>query len=334
MKTKEKDTLSPELMSTTGIILALIFGVILPVVALVFNYKLSQQLRYFNMLYTVGTMFLLPRTAYLYITIGSGIVTLLLWLIFFRKKGKRCNGFIGGGLLFNALFYFVFGVMGVYRLLIIPVWFPPFCAVPVLISSGLKSLKIARTVISNSKVILSAFAGAVFVVVLSLSVVRQPWDFVRHLPNAAGADFSGMNLSNIYIESGSVITFEGADFSFANLRNSFVRCNMQNTNMKGADLRNIRLYRVNLKGANLSDANLNNAEIYEVDFTGADFQGASLGFNARGRIDMSDANLCGADLSKLENTDRIYWRDGIRYDSSTLWPDDFDPNGFGLVLVK
>ncbi len=76
------------------------------------------------MLYTVGAMFLLPRLGYLYITIGSGIVTLLFWLIYFRKKGKRYNGFIGGILLFNALFYFMFGVMGVVRLSIIPVWFP------------------------------------------------------------------------------------------------------------------------------------------------------------------------------------------------------------------
>lgn len=321
--------------SVAGFILTLTFGIILPVIALAFNFWLSMHMRNFDMLYTVGAMFLLPRAGYLYITIGSGIVTLLLWLLYFRKHGQCLNGFIGGILLFNALFYFVFGVMGVVRLFIIPVWLPPFCAVPVLFLSGVKSLKIARTVIPSYMVILSTIAGVVFVVIISLCIVPQPWDFIKHLPNADGANFSGMDLHAIYLDGASGVTFEGTDFSHTNLRDcSFVTCNinMQHVNMQGADLTNAVLSVINLKEADLRDVNLSHAEIYEVDFTGADFQGASLGFHAIGRIIMKDVNMCGADLSRLENMDGIYEWEGATYNSSTLWPPHFMPQAHGMVL--
>ena len=334
---KEGESFFPESMTTTGIILTLIFGIIVPVAAVGFDLWLRMELQGFDMLYMIGAMFLLPRTAYLYITIGSGIVTLFLWLFYFHKKKQHYTGFIGGILLFNALFYFAFGVMGVYRLLIIPVWLPPFCAVPVLLSNGAKSLKVAFAVIPRYKVILSAIAGAIFVVVLSLSIIRQPWEFIRHLPNANGANFSSMNLSHICLEGGSNVTFEGADFSFSNLSYSyFANCNlnMENTNMKGANLENSILSTVNFKNANLSASNLNNAEIYQVDFTGVDFRDASLGFHAQARIIMNDANLCGADLSNLKNIHGVYNWQGAKYDSFTLWPKDFDPNKLGMVLVQ
>ncbi len=49
---------------------------------------------------------------------------------------------------------------------------------------------------------------------------------------------------------------------------------------------------------------------------------------------MNDANLCGADLSRLENVSGVYDWHGAKYDSSTVWPKDFDPNKLDMVLVQ
>ncbi len=190
---------------------------------------------------------------------------------------------------------------------------------------------------SKKRVIASAFAGVVLVIVLSLAIIRQPWGFVRHLPDARGADFSYMDLSDLFVEGGSGVSFEGADFNHANLRNSsFVHCRiiMQNVNMEGADLTGVCLSGVDFEDSNFSGANLNDAEVYQVDFIGVDFQDARLGFEAQGRIFMDNANLCGADLTQLKNIGGVYsWR-GAKYDSSTLWPENFDPNYHGMILIQ
>ena len=155
-------------MSWAQISLYVLLGVILPVLALAVNYDMLGG-GMFDMLYTVGAMFMLPRPAYLYITISSGIVTLFLWIVLFRKYGKRYNGFIAGILLFNALFYCAFGIAALYRFLVIPVWLPPFCATPILLLSGMRALRIARSVIPKWMVVVTAIAGSLFVVIISLN---------------------------------------------------------------------------------------------------------------------------------------------------------------------
>jgi len=331
----EKQATPAASMSAVLMSMSIVFGIVLPVLALIVNYVMFGQ-DDFNMLYVVGAVFFLPRITYLYVTVGSGIVTLLLWMVFFRKNGKRYNGFIGGVLLFNAFFYLAFGIAGVYRLSIIPVWLPPFCAAPILFLCGVRAMRIARTVISKWQVVLTAIAGGFFVVVLSLLIVRQPWGLVKHLPNAQGANLSGMDLSYIYLDGCSGITFEKADLTYTDLRHAYLlNCNfnMHKANLQGADLSNAVLSGVNLTEADLRGANLNKARIYMVDFRGADFRGASLGFHAIGRIDMQNTNLCGADLQEIKNRNGVYYWSGARYSLSTLWPEDFNPVGAGAVLV-
>lgn len=315
--------------------ISMFFGVFLPIVALAADHYMKIMWMGGSLLYTVGAIFLLPRMTYLYIVIGSGILTLFLWLIYFRTHHKRYGGFIGGILLFNALFYAAFGIAGVYRLLIIPVWLPPFCAAPVLFLSSIRAIKNARSVLSKPYVIVSFIAGFLSVIILSLVVVKQPWELIKHLPNAKGANLSGMNLSHIYLDGCTGVTFEEADLSQADLSYAwFVNCefNMQKANLYGADLKHAVLSIVNLTKADLRGANLNDASIYQTDFTGSDFRDASLGFRAWGRVIMENTNLCGTDLRGIKNTEGVYvWKNAI-YDSNTLWPEDFDPVQAGVVL--
>jgi hypothetical protein len=289
----------------------------------------------FDMLYTVGAMLLLPRLSYLYVTIGSGVITLLLWIVYFRKYGKRYNGFIGGILLFNALFYLVFGIAALYRLLVIPVWLPPFCAAPILFLSGVRALRIARSIMHKWQIVLTSTAGFLFVLMLTLFIVRQPWGLIKYLPNAQSANLSGMDLSNIYLDGCSGVTFEEADLSYADLSYAcLVNCNlnMRKANLQEANLSHAVLSIVDLNKADLRGANLDNAKIYEVNFNESDLQGASLGFHALGRIDMCKANLRGADLRKIKNIPGIYYWEGAIYDSATLWPEDFNPTEKGAIL--
>ncbi|HUS71852.1 MAG TPA: pentapeptide repeat-containing protein [Sedimentisphaerales bacterium] len=323
-------------MSSRRISIYVFFGIILPATALAVNYCMfagSDD----DMLYIVGAMLFLPRLSYLYVTIGSGIVTLLLWIVYFRKYGKRYNGFIGGILLFNAIFYLVFGIAALDRLWVGGlVWLPPFCAVPILFLSGVRALRIARTVMHKWQIVLTSTAGFLFVLMLSLFIVRQPWGLIKYLPNAQSADLSGMDLSNIYLDGCSGVTFEEADLSYADLSYAYlVHCNLNmcKANLQEANLNHAVLSIVDLTKADLRGANLDNAEIYEVNFNEADLQGASLGFHARGRIDMREANLCGADLRKIKNIPGVYFWGGAIYDSATLWPKDFNPAEKGAILL-
>lgn len=332
----DRKTASPESVSPGRMFVYVLFGILLPVIALGANYGMSSSagLIDFDTLYIVGAVFLLPRVAYLYVTIGSGIVTLLLWMVFFRAYGKRYGGFIGGILLFSALFDLAFGIAAVYRLFVIPAWLPPLCASPVLFLCGVRALRIARGVMPKRQVVVTVIAGALFVVLLSLLTVRQPWGLIRHLPNTQGANLSGMDLSHIYLDGCSGVTLEDADLSHADLSYACLAhgdLNMHKANLAEANLAHAVLSIVNLTEADLRSANLDNAEIYQVDFTGADFRGASLGFHARGRIVMQNANLCGADLREINNTSGVNVWDGVMYNSATLWPEGFHPVGAVLL---
>lgn len=327
---------SPEkLMSRWQVFRTVAFGILLPILALAVNYNMCGGSDY-DMLYMVGAAFFIPRQSYLYITIGSGIITLLLWLVFFRASGKRYNGFLAGILLFNALFYFAFGIAGIYRLFLIPVWLPPFCAVPILFLSSLRALRIARSVMRKQQVVLTSIAGFLFVIIVSLLIVQQPWDLIKQLPNAKGANLSGVDMSYVYLSGCYGVTFEEANLSNADLSYArLVHCNlnMHKANLQRANLSHSSFSYVNLTEADLRGANLNNAEITGVDFTGADLRGVSLGFHARGRITMDKANVCGTDVSKIKNIRGVYTWEGTLYDSETSWPEDFNPKDEGAILL-
>ena len=114
-----------------------------------------------------------------------------------------------------------------------------------------------------------------------------------------GIDLSAVNFRGVDL-SGSNLYFaalKDADLSKANLRS----CILDRANLTGATLA-----RANLRGASLEKANLLRANLWHAKLEGVQWQGANLGW----------AIFIGA-----------------TYDKMTNWPEGFDPNRAGAVLV-
>jgi uncharacterized protein YjbI with pentapeptide repeats len=89
----------------------------------------------------------------------------------------------------------------------------------------------------------------------------------------------------------------------------------------GADLSHAHLIRADLTDAYLQakfqQANLTGAVLISVDLSGAD---------------LTMATLSGADLSKATLRGTIMSE--VKYDKNTKWPDWFDPESAGCILVE
>ena len=77
-----------------------------------------------------------------------------------------------------------------------------------------------------------------------------------------------------------------------------------------------------LHDTNLSDAYLHGANLREANLRGADLSWA----------DLREANLAGADLSEAFLSDAHLRL--ARYNADTKWPEGFDPEAAGAVLVE
>ena len=83
-----------------------------------------------------------------------------------------------------------------------------------------------------------------------------------------------------------------------------------------------------MKGLNLSGV----VKLRGADLRGADLRGADLwGTNLRD-ANLSDANLRGANL-RGNDLNWVYLH-GAKYDEDTKFPDGFDPEEAGMVLVE
>jgi uncharacterized protein YjbI with pentapeptide repeats len=82
--------------------------------------------------------------------------------------------------------------------------------------------------------------------------------------------------------------------------------------LMGAALRGVKLVKANLTGADLRNADLTSAVVPGANLQSAKLQGATL----------TGADLKGADLK------------GALYDAQTRWPDGFNPQERGALLVK
>ena len=97
--------------------------------------------------------------------------------------------------------------------------------------------------------------------------------------------------------------------------------------LEGADLRELDLRNTSLQGLNLTGADLSRA-----DLSGADLRWAYLRW-----ADLNGANLSEADLymADLRGADLRYANlHGATYTANTKWPEGFDPEAAGAVLVE
>jgi uncharacterized protein YjbI with pentapeptide repeats len=167
-----------------------------------------------------------------------------------------------------------------------------------------------------------------------------------------GANFSDTNLE--------FANFTNATLKKANFRGSkaksanFSRANLDDADFTGADLRgatftDARAWNAKFSGAEIhlavtpdfSHVNDNNGartlllanfdkSVGTLSFHYADMRNTLILGNAYG-VDFRGADLCGADLSKLENLDKARLK-GAKYNKNTQWK--INPEQAGVVLVE
>jgi hypothetical protein len=158
---------------------------------------------------------------------------------------------------------------------------------------------------------------------------------------------------------------EGRDMREAELRSyGFAFANLRHANLTGADLRHASFWGADMTGAILIGAKLERAKFWRARATGADLTRASMknailhaatlqkailrdadlrgarlddlgtrvGAKERGGADLREADLAGADLRGAMMKGAVLT--GARYDPHTRWPEGFDPQRHGAILVK
>lgn len=111
-----------------------------------------------------------------------------------------------------------------------------------------------------------------------------------------GADFGGLDLSELRAFQGHNEARDPADFTDADL---------EGATFAGANLRAVIFEGANLRNANFRDANLREASFYRADVSGADFTNAILD-----NADFEDAKLEGAIFCNTTLLDETVNRDG------------------------
>jgi uncharacterized protein YjbI with pentapeptide repeats len=137
-----------------------------------------------------------------------------------------------------------------------------------------------------------------------------------HLKDAdlTRADLKGANLRDAGLQ--------GANFSHADLKSAM----FVNADLEGANLRNADLKGAILRGAGLQGADLDSADLQRADLRGARLSRANLSGTA-----LEGAKLSGARLSATNLGEALF--EGAVADSSTEWPEDFDPMSNGIKVI-
>jgi len=105
----------------------------------------------------------------------------------------------------------------------------------------------------------------------------------------------------------------GVDYSSKEFLLNARHWDLKGTNFEGAEIKSTDFRRTNLAEANLRDANFSRVNLQEANLTGAD--------------------LRGTDLSEIKHNSHTKWTGAI-YSVHTQWPEGFDPQAAGALLVE
>jgi|688.fasta_scaffold472899_1 uncharacterized protein YjbI with pentapeptide repeats len=158
----------------------------------------------------------------------------------------------------------------------------------------------------------------------------------------SNTDFSGQSLDGT--------NFENSDLTYT----KFEGCSLKNCNFQGATLKYTNFVKADVTGSDFRDASIEHPQFFygtqkSVNFSGLDLR----------TVDLNNAKLAGANLSKVKGFGDIYKADftgadlrganlqdarehstmlarfrKAKYDEETRWFAGFDPKDRGLVLVK
>jgi uncharacterized protein YjbI with pentapeptide repeats len=147
-------------------------------------------------------------------------------------------------------------------------------------------------------------------------------------------------LSGAQLDGGTDLT--DADLSFANFTNAVLHhtklieaelegARFKNASLGSANLSKAHVYYVDLTGANLSSADFTEAWIFRSNFTGANLTNAKLNGTNFAETELKFALLNGADFTGSKLGANF---SGAKYDTKTIWPEGFDPEEAGAILIK
>jgi hypothetical protein len=178
-----------------------------------------------------------------------------------------------------------------------------------------------------------------FAAIFSIPIPALTDDFVgkdiqkqdRSGQNLEGSDFTDANcfLTNFRDAKLSKSTFRDANLTSATFSGA---------QMKQCDLRGATLTNSSFQEADLSKANLEGLDLTSASFQNAKLRGAKLhkakGFTDCTKADFREADLRGANLLGMKDYGGTTAKfTGAKYDKATRWPNGFDVEGSGAVLV-
>lgn len=158
-----------------------------------------------------------------------------------------------------------------------------------------------------------------------------------------GVDWSGESLHSVELNGANLrnASLRNADLRNADLRNADLYfANLSGAKLSRADLRGAFLSGVNLRdvallnGADLSNAYLNGANLRDAILSEAKLNGAILHDAFLLGADLRRANLSEADLAGANLHNAFLFGvnlQGTKYNSQTIWPENFNPIDFGAV---
>ena len=139
-------------------------------------------------------------------------------------------------------------------------------------------------------------------------------DKIYTLDRRLATRLKGANLTEANLEN---VNLRGADLRDANL----TEANLENANLKVADLRDAKLIRVNLRGVDLTEADLRKASLTGANLSGADLRGCRIRGSNFADVDFRNTNLTG---TKTQLTGVSTLRGAI-YNDETKFPEGFNP---------
>jgi len=123
-------------------------------------------------------------------------------------------------------------------------------------------------------------------------------------------------------------TTSGASLQLANLPGvNFDYADMRRTNFNNAIISGSSLVNSNFSDANLTGSILTNSILKNADLSGTVLQNANLE-----GADLSSAILYGADLRDAKLDSAVIT--DAKYDKSTLWPEKYQPEEHGAIIVE
>jgi uncharacterized protein YjbI with pentapeptide repeats len=155
--------------------------------------------------------------------------------------------------------------------------------------------------------------------------------------NLYSANLTDASLSNANL---SISDLRGADLVGADLRNADMEdSDLSRANLRGADMIGAYMLSANLTLTNLEKADLTRVTLRNADLTRANLRNADLIESNLVNANLTEAKLGGTDLrgalledQRGEQLEEACF-DGAKYTSDTIWPEDFDPEAAGAILV-